>query len=244
MTSVAGRADEQGRYKINPKPGIRFGVAAYPPDGTSYLARQAEPIKWENGARSKVVDMKLPRGVLIQGKVLEEGSDAPIAVASVQYAVESANNPNKSDNIVTEWQDIHLTDKEGRFKIVVLPGPGRLLVHGPGEEFVLQEIGSRELNSGKPGGQRNYAHAIERIDPAANATPPEIVIRLKRGATVRGELVDRQGNAVDQANIFSRLHIDPASLWWRGFAVEAMHGRPIRGLRACAGTRIPGEFSG
>ena len=42
MSSVPGRADEQGRYRISPHPGVRFGVTAYPPDGVPYLARDSD----------------------------------------------------------------------------------------------------------------------------------------------------------------------------------------------------------
>ena len=73
MMSVAGQADEKGQYKISPNPGIRFGVTAYPPDGTPYLARELEPIDWKSGDRSREVDVKLPRGVLVRGQVLEAG---------------------------------------------------------------------------------------------------------------------------------------------------------------------------
>ena len=225
MFSLAGKADEKGEYRISANPGIRFGVTAYPPDGKPYLARQKNGIPWEDGVRSKVVDMKLPCGVAVQGKVLEEGSDVPVAGASVQYICEDANNRHYSDDILSGWQDIHLTNEAGRFTIVVLPGPGRLLVHGPGEQFVLQETSGQELYKGRPGGRRNYAHAIEKIDPALGAAPPEIVVRLKRGATVSGEVVNQQGKPIDQAEMFSRLHIDPASLYWRGFGVDATGGR-------------------
>ena len=222
---LPGTADEKGRYKISAHPGIRFGVIAYPPDAVPYLAREKNDISWEDGARSKVLDIVLPRGVLIQGKVLEDGSDSPIAGAAVQYHAEEAHNPRHSDNIVTGWRDIHLADKEGRFSIVVLPGPGRLLAHGPGDSYVLQETSEQELYKGTPGGRRHYAHVIEKISPEPNVARPEIVIRLKRGATVRGELVDQQGIAVDRSEIFSRLHIDPGSLSWRGSGVEATGGR-------------------
>ena len=125
--------------------------------------------------------MALPRGVIIQGKVLEEGSDAPVVGASVQYHAEEANNPNHKDQIVTGWQDIHLADNDGRFKIVVLPGPGRLLVHGPGDSFVLQETSESELYKGKPGG-RQLRPRYRKDQPGAELRPPEIVIRIKHGA--------------------------------------------------------------
>jgi hypothetical protein len=39
MSSVPGIADHQGKYRIRPEPGVRFGIRAYPPDGTPYLPR-------------------------------------------------------------------------------------------------------------------------------------------------------------------------------------------------------------
>ena len=148
MVLVAGRADAQGRYRINPHPGIRFGVKAYAPKGAPYLTRQIDRIPWESGERTKEVNIKLPRGVLMRGQVLQEGSGKPVPDASVQYHPESNNNPNDKDDIVTGWQAIEVSDEQGRFEIVVLPGPGRLLVHASGGEFVLKETSSIELCAG------------------------------------------------------------------------------------------------
>ena len=116
MISVAGKADENGRYKISPNPGIRFGVTAYPPDGAPYLVVEWVTIPWEGGDRSKVVDVKLPRGVLVRGKVVEQDSNTPIVGASVQYHAEEEKNPSHIGQILTGWQDIHLTDSRGGSK--------------------------------------------------------------------------------------------------------------------------------
>ncbi len=224
MSSVAGQADEQGRYRIIPHPGIRFGVHVYAPDGTPYLAREtplSEAIEWNAGDVVKHVDMALPRGVLVRGTVVEAGTNAPVANAAIQYHPESANNPNERDGILTGWQGIELSDEQGKFEIVVLPGPGRLLVHGPGDEYVLKETSSLEMHRGKPGGQRNYAHAIVRIDPAAGAGPVELDVELEPGATVSGRLVDDQARPIEEALFISRLTILPRSPFWRGYGGPA-----------------------
>ena len=131
MISVAGKADSQGRYRVNPNPGVRFGVTAYPPDGAPYLVRRVTPIHWEDGATLKQVDVNLPRGVLVRGKVVETDNHEAVAGATIQYVPEANNNSNTADDILTGWQGIQLSDGDGRFEIAVLPGPGRLLVHGP-----------------------------------------------------------------------------------------------------------------
>lgn len=228
MVAVAGQADDKGRYRINPKPGIRFGLTAYPPDGVPYLAREtphSNALRWETGDRIKQVDLTLPRGVLVQGKIVVAGTEVPVAGAAVQYIPESSNNPNASDDILTGWQGIQLSDLEGRFSIAVLPGPGRLLVNGAQGQFVLQEIGGNQLRYGKPGGERNYAHAIVAINPEAGAESVEVKLELRRGATVTGRIVDQRGEPVEEALVVSRLRISPLSPFWRGHTTPTLGGR-------------------
>ncbi len=220
MSSVAGSADEHGRYRINPHPGIRFGINAYPAKGSAYLAREtstSDAIEWRAGDRTRQVDVKLPRGALVRGTIAEAGTGTPVIGASIQYWPESANNKNDKTGILTGWQGIELSDEQGRFAIAVLPGPGRLLVHGPSGQYVLKETSERELNRGKPGGQRHYAHAIEKIDPEKGAEPLELRIELAKATTITGRLVDEQGRAIDEAIVISRLYIEPHSPFWRGY---------------------------
>jgi hypothetical protein len=106
MVSVPGKADGEGRYRISPRPGIRFGITAYPPDGAPYLTRQLPEIDWEDGAKVKQVDVTLPRGVLVRGKVVESNSGGAVENATIQYVPEEANNPHDADDILTGWQGI------------------------------------------------------------------------------------------------------------------------------------------
>ncbi len=183
MSSVHGETDDQGRYRINPNSGIRFGIHAFGPAHTPYLNYQTpreQAIDWQSGERIRKVDVTLPRGVIVRGTIVDANSGEPITGASVQYIPESENNPNVADTILTGWQNMQASDDAGRFEIVVLPGPGRLLVHGPDGSYILREIGSRELYRSKRGGERNYAHGIEKVDPQPNQEPLEVKISLER----------------------------------------------------------------
>jgi beta-lactamase regulating signal transducer with metallopeptidase domain/protocatechuate 3,4-dioxygenase beta subunit/5-hydroxyisourate hydrolase-like protein (transthyretin family) len=224
MTSVGGRAGDTGRYRISPFPGIRFGVTAYPPDGTPYLIREAEPINWNDNAAPKQVDVSLPRGVLVRGNIVEKESGKPIAGATVQYVPERANNSHAIKGVIVGWEGIELADVNGHFQIAVLPGPGRLLIHGPGHEFVVQETSSDELSSGRPGGERLYANAIERINPEPSPGSVDVTIQLERGGHVKGRIVDEQGDPIAKALVISQLNIHPTILEWRGDSVEATGG--------------------
>ena len=233
MSSVAGEADEKGRFRISPNSGIRFGINAYPQEGAPYLVRSVEPIAWRGGDKSREVNVKLPRGVLVRGRVVERGTKEPVGGASVQYVPEQANNPHARDHVVTGWQGMLATDDTGNFQMAVLPGPGRILVHGPNGDFVLHETSGQELFRGTAGGARNYASAIERIDPEPDAEPLELTIAIDRGQTVRGELVDTTGAPVDQAVMVTRLTIRSFWLSWHGQPVDVVGGHfEVGGLHA------------
>ncbi|HJS08088.1 MAG TPA: hypothetical protein VJ809_10530, partial [Pirellulales bacterium] len=225
MISVGGRADADGHFRLNPYAGVRFGLTAYAPLGAPYLTRRADEIVWDSGARTREVNIKLPRGVLVNGTVLDEVTGRAVAGASVQYVPESANNPHERDDLVTGWQGMEVSDERGRFEIVVLPGPGRLLVHDSGGRYVLRETSNGELYFGKPGGRRNYAHGVERVDPPPKSQPLDVTIRLQPGGTATGELVDNQGHAVDAALMVTRLHVRTDTIGWRGSPQEVLGGR-------------------
>jgi beta-lactamase regulating signal transducer with metallopeptidase domain/protocatechuate 3,4-dioxygenase beta subunit len=225
MISLAGKADARGRYRINPLPGVRFGITAYPPDGVPYLIREIRDIRHRDGALVKQVDVSLPRGVLVRGRVVESGTKNPIAGVAVQYVPETRNNPNVSDDIVTGWQGIQLSGMDGAFEIAVLPGPGTLLANGHGKQFVSHEFGSRQLERGLPGGERNYAHAMQRINPKLNSDPLDLKLTLHRGVTIFGRITNSADEPVEKALLISRLNIHPSELNWRGFPIEALGGR-------------------
>jgi hypothetical protein len=222
---LAGKADAQGRYRINPHPGVRFEITTYPPEGVPYLVRAIRDITHTDGALVKQVDVTLPRGVLVRGRIVESGTKAPIAGAMIQYVPERQKNRNATDDIITGWQAIQLSGADGAFEMAVLPGPGTLVANGPGGEFVLQEFGSRQLERGAPGGDRNYAHAWQHINPEPKSDPLEVTMELRRGASISVKLTNAAGEPVEHALLISRLFVNPSELNWRGFPKEALGGR-------------------
>ena len=56
-------------------------MKALPPDGQPYLIGQVE-FEWTKGAVKKEVDVKVPRRVVIRGKVIEQGTGRALFGAS------------------------------------------------------------------------------------------------------------------------------------------------------------------
>lgn len=233
MVSIEGKTNEAGQFRLNPYPGIRFGIIAYPPKGTPYLVRELKDLRWSSGAASKNIEIKLDKVELVTGTVLDAATGKALPGAAVQYYPESANNKSLTSDIVTGWQGIQKTDNAGKFQIPVLPGPGTLLVHAAERNYLLQEVGSRELHWGKPGGSRTYAHAFQKINPANEKPQESMKIELQPGKTVSGTLVDQSGKSVKHALMISRLKVLPSSPdWWRGSPDEVNNGKfELQGLR-------------
>ena len=74
------QADAGGRFRTNPSPGDEFTVLASPPAGQPYLGT-TKGFEWPKGAIEYSLNLSLPRGVLIRGKVTEDDSGRPIAGA-------------------------------------------------------------------------------------------------------------------------------------------------------------------
>jgi len=215
------RADDQGRFRVNPYPGDRFLPYIFPPEGQPYLPQEAE-IAWPKGAIRKEIDFKLPRGVLIRGKVVEEGTGRPVAGASIQFypAKRARDDVYGSDASVT-------SNADGTYQLAVRAGKGHLMVVAPTLDYIPRETSGRTLyGGGPPGGQRLYAHAIVAYDVRAGEAPRELDAILSPGKTLRGRMTGPAGETVDDAVILSRQQIRAGNLSWGEYNfVHAHDGR-------------------
>jgi RNA polymerase sigma factor (sigma-70 family) len=227
-------ADDRGRFIANPSPGDYFRLSAHPPDGQPYLVPELE-FAWAKGAVKKSIDIKLPRGVLIRGKVTEGATGRPLPGSSVQYIP----NRNKVDAL-SGFQAVVASKEDGSYQIVVAPGKGYLFVYGPTADYVLKMIGERMVSSGQPGGGRNYAHEIIPYEVKAGEPAHEINSSLRAGMTVKGRLVGPNGQTVDKAEIIATLHFNYFHLNWRGdITVHARDGAfELHGLDPEKPTRV------
>jgi RNA polymerase sigma factor (sigma-70 family) len=216
------KADDKGRFRINPTPGNFFMVSAFAHDGEPYLAVRKR-LKWPKAAVKQQVDFALPRGVLVRGKVTEGGK--PVAKATAQFIPRQADNPNFRQDALTGWQNTVVSGADGRFDLCVLPGPGHLLIHAPAPDYILMEIGERMLSRGKEGGKRYYAHAVLPLDLKPATEAHELTATLKRAVTVKGRVVGPDGKPVAEAWMLSRLHVNPLTSQWDWSPIPVRDGR-------------------
>jgi RNA polymerase sigma factor (sigma-70 family) len=203
-------SDDQGRFTVNPSPGAYFRMSAFPAKDQPYLVPEYQ-FAWTKGSVKKMMDIKLPRGVLIQGKVIEQGIGRPVEGATVQYL--AARNP---DHVLDGWQGVVVSEDDGSFQIVVSPGQGHLFVYGPTSDYILETIGDRVVHQGQPGGSRYYAHDIIPYEVKAGDRPHEMTAVLRPGKTIKGRLIGPEGQPIDKAEIITTLFFQYIHLNWRG----------------------------
>jgi len=195
--------DDEGRFRLNPPPADRsYNVWAYPPEGQPYLFAHKR-LEWPKGALEQSLDLALPRGVLIHGRVTEEGSGKPVPGASVDFV------PRANRQIRQNMGPAVHADADGSFQFGAMPSPGYLFITGPSDDYVLREIGNRMVEQGERGGLRLYAHAFSALDLKSGIGSQDVHLVLRRGATVTGQVVGPDGQPVLDAWVVSRGILNP-----------------------------------
>jgi protocatechuate 3,4-dioxygenase beta subunit len=211
--SVSGKpTDKDGRFLLRFAGRDAVTLEVYAPEGEPYLSIHHR-VQWPKGAVKETVEVKLPRGVLVRGKVTEAGSGKPVAGAGVQFWPRATDDPNRPKNLLTGWSHSEMTKEDGTFRMAVPSGTGHLLIQGPTPEYIHEEIGGEVISSGREGGSRVYPDAFVKLDLAPRAEPKELAIALRRGVTVRGKLLGPDGKPVAKALMLHRLHVSIGLAW-------------------------------
>ena len=208
MYPMEFETDDVGRFRANPSPGDSYHVSAFAPEGEPYLTDRKR-FEWPKGSVEHSVDLALPRGVLIRGKITEQGSGALVADARVWF------NSGRWADVPTPLISKSRSGPDGSFRLAVPPAPGYVVIEGPSDEFVLQEISDRMLTEGRPGGRRFYSHAFIACDPKPGRAALEIHAVLRRGVSVKGQVVGPDGQAVQDVSMVSPAILTRSIVPWR-----------------------------
>jgi hypothetical protein len=210
---LAGRTDDRGRFKFNLYSGWGASVRVYPQPGDPHLG-VVRAFTWPKGAVKHKLDLTMPAGVLVKGKVVEQASGKPLAEADLHYVPQTEKNPIPSPPgaLVGASERVY-TGADGTFQIAVPPGKGHLLVGAPSEGFAFRWVSADQMRSGTPGGLPAYHHGIVPLDLKAQDREKQVTVKLCRGVTIKGKVVGPDGKAVKRVAMFCPGELMRPSVW-------------------------------
>ncbi len=202
---VHGLSDERGRFRLVPFEGDAASVTVYPPEGEPYFPFRKR-LTWPRGAVKRELKAELPRGVLVRGRVTEAGPGEPVRDAFLLYRPRGDNAAARADAGLAELlrERVVQSGPGGAFQLTVLPGPGHLLVKAPTPHYVHVETSSGELDGGKPASRRLYPDGLAALDVDPKAARHDVTVRLRRGATVSGQVLRPDGKPVEKVTVVCR----------------------------------------
>jgi RNA polymerase sigma factor (sigma-70 family) len=198
---IGGRTDAEGRFRVNVPRCESHEVLVYPPEGSPFAFRRV--VTAATQGVSQQIDVILPRGVLVKGRVVESPSGRAVAGAILEYWPRRAGNPNFQEEAVAVQggrQPTAVTGPDGSFRIGVLPGPGHLLVEAPEHHYINVETTDGDIKSGVPGGARLHPDGLLAVGAPAGAEV-EATITLRIGKALRGRMLDPAGQPATGAEI-------------------------------------------
>jgi RNA polymerase sigma factor (sigma-70 family) len=201
--------DAEGRFSVNAYPGDSYTVEVHPPREALCLPT-FKTADWPKGAVKQEVDLKLPAGVVVRGKVAEAGTGKAVVSAALAFIPQRENNPQLPRGVLTGTDHKFFTGADGSVDLVLPPGPGHLVVTGPNPEYVYRLVSEGELLAGKPSGSARNFHAVLPLDLRAADGPKEVTVQLRRSVTVRGRAVGPDGTPVKDAVLFLPSELQPA----------------------------------
>jgi hypothetical protein len=114
MLVIEGKTDAQGRFRLNPNAGVKFGITAYPPEGSSCLARSMDGLTWTKEG-SQNIEIRLPTAVQVQGTIVRcghrkaaGGGFGPISFRTIQQQVhpQGLRRWLERDEAVWRWRPL------------------------------------------------------------------------------------------------------------------------------------------
>ncbi len=239
-SQVDAQTDGRGRFRVNVFPGDRLSVFTYPADGAPYAVVWSV-FPWPKGEPRRALNVALPRGVLVEGTVTDGSAARPVAGAAVDYQARFTNPALRrkvAGEQVAFWKHGARTGPDGAFRVVVLAGPGHLLVKGPTADYLHAEVSAGELTTGRPGGKVLYPDGLAAVDYPAGSGPRKVAVRLRRGVTVPGKVVLADGRPARSAVVLCPHHI-PEGHDFRGDLLRLKDGRfEIPGCDPDRGTEV------
>jgi hypothetical protein len=116
-----------------------------------------------------------------------------------------------------------VTDRNGRYTIVVPHGPGHVLVQGPSADYSHLSTSASEMGIGLRPSFRLYPDAHQELDLKDGVASYPLDLGLRRGVTIAGRVIAPDGKPVAEAYIFGRSYTPYRE---HNFPLVGFNGKP------------------
>jgi RNA polymerase sigma factor (sigma-70 family) len=181
-------ANDEGRFAIGGLPPGKHHFRIYPPKDSEYLG-VSNSIVVAAGNES-VRDFKLPRGVPVNGRVLDEETGKGVAEVGIVYIGEKTA-PTDQQLLTLGVQ----TGPDGRFRMAVPPGKGELFITSVPQNYAEIEVETgRSMTEAGPCFRR-------AVDVATGKEIPDVEFQVSQGVRINGRVLDPAGKPAAGATI-------------------------------------------
>jgi len=196
--NVVAISDAQGSYRIAGLPAQnRFRKLIVDPPRSQPYFRFEQNLPQSPGLDPIRLDFELYRGIVVKGRVTDGTTGEPLR-ASIRYFSFSDNPFGKSIKHRTSHGGLGTfdevwTDRDGRYAVVALPGPGVVAAIAVRRQFCV----ARPEHVGRPADQQGMVamedgaivpgmyNEVRPINPAEHARELTLDVDLRRGQSVR-----------------------------------------------------------
>jgi RNA polymerase sigma factor (sigma-70 family) len=210
--SIDISGDVSGAFRVRLLPGQSYAILAYAPDDAPYLPIRKR-LEWPEGETGQRLEIELPRGVMIEGKVTDRSTDRPLPAIRARF-VPFPGECAKLGPILVGACGMSCSGGDGHFRLVTPNCPGKLIFSDPSGERV--------------------ADGVVLACEGGLATGRTIDIALRAGVKIEGQVLDPDGKPVERGtvlfqNLPSRLACAPTPTTFRDGRFE---------LRGCEAGRL------
>ncbi len=167
MRSLTTTTDDDGRFELYGMPkGSDNWITALPDDDTPYFMQR---VRVPEGPGLEPIEMNvdLQRGIFIRGKVTNKTTGEPVGFARFEYSPFSENpigaaSPAFGDEQFMEFQGRYLSDVNGEYQLVGLPGGG-IVGLTTLQGFYPTGQGWEEIDESKINPETNRTNTLDRV---------------------------------------------------------------------------------
>jgi protocatechuate 3,4-dioxygenase beta subunit len=224
--------DANGLFELRGRSDGVSSIVAEPTGGEPYFAASALAPATA-GSEPITLDFDLVRGIPLVGKVqCSPGMKRPSAGEVEYYPLRTNRHAWKIQTTDAIPASSGLIQPDGSFQLVVLPGPGVVLVAAsPRRSFTPAAlVDDRELSAffesrqGWPS-PKNY-NAISLINPKEDAEQWTLDVEVMKGIRLRGQVTDPNGQPLASARVMGLTALSRSHEYLEGPSFEITQMRP------------------